>query len=118
MYNKTNYNNLISKYIYSDEYKFLDLLKFPIGIYFSLKHLWGELSEMDLTIEVPEVQIPVCFVLGRHDYQVPSECSMAYFEKLIAPQKRIIWFHKSGHTPMFEEPDKFIEIVRKEFDQS
>jgi pimeloyl-ACP methyl ester carboxylesterase len=113
IYQQSNYKSLISKYIYSKEYNLIDLLKFPIGICFSLKYLWSEISKIDMLFEVPEVHVPVCFIIGRHDYQVPHECSVHYFNKLKASDKKIVWFDKSGHTPMFEEPDKFIEIIRK-----
>jgi len=114
IYKQSSYKSLISKYLFSSEYHLIDLIKFPIGIYFSLKHLWSEISKMDMTIEVSKVQIPVCFIVGRYDYQVPYECSVQYFNKLKSPDKKIVWFDKSGHTPMFEEPDKFIEVMRNE----
>jgi pimeloyl-ACP methyl ester carboxylesterase len=36
-----------------------------------------------------------------------------YTNVLIAPQKEFIKFEKSGHSPVFEEPEKFNkEVIR------
>jgi pimeloyl-ACP methyl ester carboxylesterase len=113
IHNRSNYNSWIPKYLFSKEYSVIDLLKYLLGIRFSLKYLWADFTKIELLKEVPEVQIPVYFLLGKHDYQVPFECSTMYFNSLKAPFKEIFWFEKSGHTPMFEETDKFIEIVKK-----
>jgi pimeloyl-ACP methyl ester carboxylesterase len=113
IHNRSNYNSWIPKYLFSKEYSIIDLLKYLLGIRFSLKHLWADFTKIDLLKEVPEVQIPIFFLLGKHDYQVPFECSIVYFEHLKAPLKEIFLFEKSGHSPMFEETDKFIEIVKQ-----
>ena len=34
-----------------------------------------------------------------------------YFNLLDAPEKRIIWFENSGHSPWINERDKFVEEV-------
>ena len=107
-YGRKNYNHLIPKYIFSKEYSLVDLIKFLLGLRFSLKHLWSEITQINLCLEVPEVKIPIHFMLGRHDYQVPFECSIQYYDLLKAPSKTISWFDKSGHTPMYEEPEVFV----------
>jgi pimeloyl-ACP methyl ester carboxylesterase len=65
---------------------------------------------------VPALQIPVFFFLGRRDHQVPAETSVAYFDALVAPSKKLVWFEESGHEPFVDEPAKFntamVELVR------
>ena len=60
--------------------------------------------------------MPVFFFLGRHDHWVPAAASVAYFEALRAPAKRLVWFEASGHQPFVDEPEKFnaamVELVR------
>ncbi|PKM70719.1 MAG: alpha/beta hydrolase, partial [Firmicutes bacterium HGW-Firmicutes-18] len=34
-----------------------------------------------------------------------------YFEKLQAPIKGFYTFEQSAHSPMFEEPERFLEIM-------
>ncbi|HMA81013.1 MAG TPA: alpha/beta hydrolase, partial [Candidatus Binatia bacterium] len=61
------------------------------------------------------LKMPVFFFIGRHDHQVAAETSAAYFAKLIAPAKELVWFEESAHMPPFEEADKFnaklVELV-------
>jgi pimeloyl-ACP methyl ester carboxylesterase len=64
----------------------------------------------------PRLEMPVFFFLGRKDHWVPPEASMAYFEALIAPSKKLVRFEESGHEPLADEPTKFnsamAEVVR------
>lgn len=76
IYGQKSYNKLIPKYLFSEEYGLIDLIKFPLGIYFSLKNLWNQFTKIEMCSQVPEVDIPICFMLGRHDYQVPFVSSV------------------------------------------
>ncbi|MGZ6245449.1 MAG: hypothetical protein ACXWNM_06650 [Vulcanimicrobiaceae bacterium] len=38
---------------------------------------------------------------------VAAETSVAYFDMLTAPSKRLVWFEESAHEPPVEEPAKF-----------
>jgi pimeloyl-ACP methyl ester carboxylesterase len=73
-------------------------------------------SRLNLHELAPSLQIPVFFMLGRRDHWVPPETSVAYFDALTAPFKKLVWFEESGHEPFADEPDKFntamIELVR------
>jgi pimeloyl-ACP methyl ester carboxylesterase len=50
---------------------------------------------------------PMVFLLGRHDWQVPSVLAASYFGRMAAPHKRLVWFEHSAHNPPFEEPAQF-----------
>jgi len=88
---------------------------FVRGAIFSLQTLWPEISGLNLEKAVPELKMPVFFFIGRHDHQVAAETSAAYFEKLIAPAKQLVWFEDSAHMPPFEEAQifnaKLVELV-------
>jgi pimeloyl-ACP methyl ester carboxylesterase len=81
------------------------------GAMFSLRTMWSELSRLNLEVSVPELNMPVFFFLGRHDHQVAAETSVAYFDKLVAPAKQLVWFEESAHMPPFEEAHKFNEAM-------
>jgi pimeloyl-ACP methyl ester carboxylesterase len=92
-----------------------DLPNIQRGFRFSLDAMWTEVSALDLNQAVPSLQMPVFFFLGRRDHQVPSDTSAAYFNVLMAPSKRLVWFEESGHEPFVDEPAKFntamVELV-------
>jgi pimeloyl-ACP methyl ester carboxylesterase len=77
------------------------------GFPFSLDAMWAEVSALNLIKAVPALQMPVFFFLGRRDHQVPADASLAYFDVLTAPSKRLIWFEESRHEPFVDEAVKF-----------
>lgn len=81
----------------------------------SLALLYDELMKVDFFHDVPDLQVPVYFFTGRHDYQTPFELVQQYVELLRAPHKEIVWFEDSGHMPNLDEPeayqDRLINLV-------
>lgn len=77
------------------------------GFRWSMDAMWAEVSRLSLIELAPTLQMPVFLLLGRRDRWVPPETSMAYFEALTAPSKRVVWFERSGHEPFAEEPERF-----------
>ena len=72
---------------------------------------WDEMTATDLTIKVPELEIPVYFFGGVYDYTCSYTLAKDYLEKLQAPMKGFYTFERSAHSPLFEEPERFIEIM-------
>lgn len=68
----------------------------------------------DLTVKVPKLNIPTYFFSGIYDYTVSHTLAEAYFKKLQAPIKGFYLFKDSAHSPMFEEPDKFMKIMQED----
>lgn len=95
------------------EANLIDLILFGRGNRFSLKHLWPEFSRLDLTA-YKSFEMPMFFLLGRYDRQVPSTLAAAYFESIAAPCKQLIWFEQSAHHPPFEEAEKFNRVMIEE----
>lgn len=103
---------VVRNLLLSREYTLRDRVNYFRGITGSMKCLWPELLEVDLFTRVPEMEVPVFFMEGRHDWEVPSVLSARYFEALRAPSKRLVWFENSGHLPNAEERDRFNRIMR------
>jgi pimeloyl-ACP methyl ester carboxylesterase len=61
--------------------------------------------------KVTRFEVPVFFILGRHDEHVPSVLAAEYFGQIEAPVKRLFWLEHSAHHPPFEEPDVFNRIL-------
>jgi pimeloyl-ACP methyl ester carboxylesterase len=102
---------LIWAALQTDEANLLDLVKFGRGNRFSLEHLWEEFSAFDIDDRLTRFETPIVFILGRHDWQVPSVLAARYFERIHAPDKRLVWFEESAHNPPFEEPERFNRAV-------
>ena len=98
---------LIWAALQTDEANLIDLIKFGRGNRFSLEHLWEEFRAFDIDDRLTTFEVPIVFMLGRHDWQVPSTLAARYFERIQAPAKRLVWFEQSAHNPPFEQPDRF-----------
>ncbi|HLP74847.1 MAG TPA: alpha/beta hydrolase [Bacteroidales bacterium] len=79
---------------------------------FSFKHLEKDLFSTDFT-EISQINIPIYFIQGRYDWNVPSVLIETFFKNISAPNKQIIWFEYSGHNPLDEEAKKFNDIMIK-----
>lgn len=73
--------------------------------------LWDTMLSMDLSIQVPELDIPVYFFEGIYDYTCSYTLAKEYLEKLQAPMRGFYTFEHSAHSPMFEEPEKMLRIL-------
>lgn len=62
-----------------------------------------------------DFRIPVFFFAGRHDFNTPSILVAEYVQHITAPDKDLVWFENSGHSPPWEEPEEFrmrlVEVV-------
>ena len=73
--------------------------------------LWDEMTTTDLSKEVTELDLPVYFFHGIHDYTVNYTLAKDYFEQIQAPVKGFYTFEQSAHSPIFEEPEKVQKIL-------
>lgn len=94
---KEKYNIWKSKFTFVKKARFID-----------------ELFNTDIPELVPELRIPVYFFSGNYDLTVNKDLSAAYLSKLNAPVKGFYSFSESAHSPLFEEPEKFREIIVKD----
>ena len=76
--------------------------------------MWNEILATDLTVKLKKLDIPVYFISGVYDYTVSYAFAKDYFEKLQAPMKGFYSFTQSAHSPLFEEPEKFAQILQQD----
>ncbi len=105
------YNTL--RDLFSSEYGLLDKINYFMGIINTFNHVYPQLYSIDLRQDYLNLEVPVYFFLGRHDINAPTSLAEEYYELLTAPDKQIIWFEHSGHSPWINESDKFVEEILK-----
>jgi pimeloyl-ACP methyl ester carboxylesterase len=67
---------------------------------------------LDISGQVPQLDIPVVFLSGRFDYKTPGELVEEYMSTLAAPAgKQMIWFENSAHALFFEERQAFRNVM-------
>jgi pimeloyl-ACP methyl ester carboxylesterase len=100
------YNTL--RDICSSEYGLLDKINFFRGIVNTYNHVYQQLYTIDMRKDYTKLDVPVYFFLGRHDVNAPTVLVEEYAQALDAPDKGIVWFEHSGHSPWINEPVKFV----------
>lgn len=93
------------------EFNLFDLIALLRSALFSMDHLWDQIGSINLDQTYLSFEIPVFFILGRHDYQTPSELAERYFNRLTASDKELFYFENSAHCPPWEEPEKFYTLM-------
>ena len=112
-YYKATNSWVILKYLFiSPEYSIIDAIKFFIGVIFSLSNMWRRIIEtVNFVDKIQEIKIPVYFIVGKHDYNTPFELVEKFYNNLKAPKKELIWFEESAHSPNYEEPEKYKDLL-------
>lgn len=111
---KQNYvnNNTLKAIWKTPQYTFGDKINIMLHPLYSGKTLWEDMKEINLFQQVPEVDVPVYFMLGKYDEIVSHDLAAKYFKRLKAPKgKKLIWFEESAHRPFIEETSKFVNLL-------
>ena len=95
------------------EYSFFTMLKYVSANEWCLSQPLGQ-EKVDFLNEVKELAVPVYLFMGKYDYNTVSGLAREWLENLKAPYKEFFEFEKSGHTPQWEESEKFNELFVKQ----
>ncbi|MEJ8547232.1 alpha/beta fold hydrolase [Brevibacillus borstelensis] len=98
-------------------FRFSDIIAF-MKIFRANAHLHRFLGDFNLRNEKAEYKVPLYYILGGNDWQVPYVVAQKYFEEIKAPNKGIYIIPDAGHMTMMEQPELFfdalLEINKKE----
>ncbi len=93
------------------EYSLSTKLNYVSGNLNTLEKLWPTVLTNNLFETVPAVEVPVYIFQGSNDYQTPYPLARQYFDSLDAPTKEFFTFDNSAHGVMYEEPEKFNQLI-------
>jgi pimeloyl-ACP methyl ester carboxylesterase len=77
-------------------------------------NLKTETLTTDFSEVYPNIDVPMYFICGMFDLTVNIDLSRDYYNRLNAPLKGFYTFRNSAHGPLFEEPERFREILVKD----
>jgi pimeloyl-ACP methyl ester carboxylesterase len=105
-----SYGHEIGMMLKAPEYSLFEVGLWPFSSSRSLKQMWPELMKINFFEEVPQVDCPAAFFVGRYDFNTPGQLIEAYYQKLQAPAgKRLVWFENSAHDIFFDEPEQLTQ---------
>lgn len=70
-------------------------------------------NDLNVFEDVPAVDIPVYFIVGKYDMTCCASLQQEYYEAIDAPEKKIYIFENSAHSPLYEEYDKGMQVLRE-----
>jgi len=73
--------------------------------------LYREFYELELTTQLPKLDVPLFILQGDEDLTTRPEITKAYFESVRAPQKELIWFEHTGHNLPGAAPTQMQEHI-------
>lgn len=62
---------------------------------------------------VKQLDVPVLFVSGEHDYVTPPDTVAAYAADLLAPSVKHVVLPDCAHSPFFDDPEAFAACLRE-----
>lgn len=93
------------------EYGLYDKVSWFRGALETMNVVYPQLWDVDFRTQATHLNVPVYFLIGRHDVNAPPALAEEYFELLDAPHKELIWFERSGHNPWVNESSTFVDEV-------
>ncbi len=94
------------------EYTFRDRCAYLPSMLRGLNVTYPQVADVDLRRDVASLGVPVTVVMGAHDHETSPALAREWLDGLDAPRRRYVTFDASGHAPCFEEPERFVALVR------
>lgn len=95
------------------EYTLLQQLRGMAAIAETYHVLYPQLKGTDFRTDASRLRVPVYVVEGRYEAAGRETLARQWFDLLRAPSKEYIVFDKSGHTPPYDEPGRFADLMAK-----
>ncbi len=93
------------------EYSFVDQVHLLAGFMDTFSALYPRIQAVDLRRDAVELEVPAFFVQGAHEAPGRAEPFEQWYAQLAAPRKEISVLDRSGHRPLFEQPDAFVHVM-------
>ena len=100
-----------SENFFVPEYTFVDQVHLLAGFMDTFATLYPRIQDVDLREDAATLDVPVFFVQGAHEAPGRSEPFAQWYAGLTAPTKESVVFERSGHRPLFEQPNEFVDFM-------
>jgi pimeloyl-ACP methyl ester carboxylesterase len=82
------------------------------GFDFTINVMWEEIKNVNHTIEIQSIKVPIYFFQGKYDMTPPAVVVEEFYDNLDAEHgKKLFIFENSGHLPMIEEKVRYEELL-------
>ncbi len=107
VHGRTRFDHEIVGTALSPEYSDTDVESIWVASDFSEERLLPMVLTTNFS-SVTTLECPMILFNGRYDYNVSATVAAEWFERLRAPSKTLVWFERSAHDIVNEEPGKVL----------
>lgn len=100
-----------SENLFVEEYSFLEQVHALAGFLDTFSILYPQLQGIDFRRQATRLEVPVFMVQGLHEARGRAELADEWFARLDAPVKQRFVIAGTGHRPLFERPDAFLDVM-------
>lgn len=93
------------------EYALIDQVHLLAGFLDTFAVLYPQLQDIDFRRTATEFDLPVFFAQGAHEAGGRADVFDDWYPMVDAPMKDLAVFDTSGHRPLFEQPDEFVDYL-------
>jgi len=79
--------------------------------YINNNNFYNEIETTSFTNRLNKITIPCLFLWGKYDFVVPQQLGIDAYNMVNTSNKKLVIFDKSGHFPMENQADKFVNEV-------
>ncbi|MDW7657897.1 MAG: alpha/beta hydrolase [Bacillota bacterium] len=106
-----NDGDLLMLMLRQPEYGWLDRIYNLLGLKNTFNVVYPQLQDIDFREDAASLDLPVYLISGRNDSNAPTWLTEEYFNRLEAPAKQLIYFKDSGHGMIWQEADRFYDVM-------
>jgi pimeloyl-ACP methyl ester carboxylesterase len=106
-----NDGDLLRLMLRQPEYGWLDRVHNLLGLKNTFNVVYPQLQDFDFREDAAKLDLPVYLISGRNDSNAPIWLTEDYYNRLQAPDKHLIYFEDSGHGMIWQEADRFFDVM-------
>lgn len=101
----------MSENLLVEEYSLIDQVHILGAFVDTFDALYPQLQDVDFRRSATRFEIPVFFVQGAHEADGRSRLFNEWYPMIEAPTKDLVLLDSSGHRPLWEQPDEFVDYM-------
>ena len=101
----------MSENLLVEEYTLIDQVHVLGAFMDTFSVLYPQLQGIDFRRTTTEFEIPMFFVQGAHEADGRAELFADWYPMIDAPIKDLVVLDTSGHRPLWEQPDEFVDYM-------
>ncbi|MCU0277715.1 MAG: alpha/beta hydrolase [Candidatus Nanopelagicales bacterium] len=101
----------MSENLLVSEYTLIDQIHILGAFMDTFAAMYPQLQGVDFRNTATEFAVPVFFVQGAHEADGRAQPFAQWYPMIDAPSKDLIVLNNSGHRPLWEQPDEFVDYM-------